>query len=316
MSVAATTTLGSVTVPQRVVCILAVVGACWGEAALHPETRQGPQHDLHSIPRYDLYDNRHYSVYNNPRLDVYNDLDNNLYRASPVGLHNGRHVSDIFHHAPVVPPHHSTFNAPAITSYRGPTVVPAPYLVPPQVHNVLPVHESPVIIEKTPVPYASPVPQPKPVIPIRSQYHVQDELGQYSFGYDAGISTRQETRDAYGNVRGSFSYIDSNGKLQTQHYTAGKGGFRVVGTNLPVHVTNEARHKRSYATFPAATAPLTAAHHLPDLNLVTPYHVYGPPRQSFSYSLQSLPSQVSTSTRTYYAGSRVAPHHRRHYYYY
>lgn len=92
--------------------------------------------------------------------------------------------------------------------------------------------------------------------PVRSQYHAQDYYGQYSFGYNAGTSARDETRDAYGNVRGSFSYIDSNGNLQTQHYVAGKGGFRVEGTNLPVQASQGQRHKRSYATFPASTGPL------------------------------------------------------------
>merc|ERR1719187_2969575 len=73
-----------------------------------------------------------------------------------------------------------------------------------------------------------------PVAPVQTQYHSQDELGQYSFGYAGGPSNRAETRDAYGNVRGSYTYIDSNGQPQTQHYVADALGFRVSGTNLPV----------------------------------------------------------------------------------
>merc|ERR1719341_3056529 len=73
-----------------------------------------------------------------------------------------------------------------------------------------------------------------PYAPIQTQYHSQDELGQYSFGYAGGPSNRAETRDAYGNVRGSYNYIDSNGQTQTQHYVADHLGFRVSGTNLPV----------------------------------------------------------------------------------
>merc|ERR1719342_571058 len=53
-----------------------------------------------------------------------------------------------------------------------------------------------------------------PYTPIQSQYHSQDELGQYSFGYSGGPSNRAETRDAYGNVRGAYTYIDSNGETQ------------------------------------------------------------------------------------------------------
>ncbi|CAL4069067.1 unnamed protein product, partial [Meganyctiphanes norvegica] len=77
-------------------------------------------------------------------------------------------------------------------------------------------------------------PYAAPYAPIQTQYHSQDELGQYSFGYQGGPSNRAETRDAYGNVRGSYNYIDSNGQTQTQHYVADALGFRVSGTNLPV----------------------------------------------------------------------------------
>ncbi|XP_042223866.1 cuticle protein 8-like [Homarus americanus] len=73
-----------------------------------------------------------------------------------------------------------------------------------------------------------------PVSPVQSKYHLQDELGQYSFGYAGGPSTRSETRDAFGNVRGHYNYIDADGKVQTQHYVADALGFRVAGTNLPV----------------------------------------------------------------------------------
>nr|XP_027220837.1 formin-like protein 5 [Penaeus vannamei] len=47
-------------------------------------------------------------------------------------------------------------------------------------------------------------------------------------------SSRAETRDAFGVVRGSYNYVDSEGKVQTQHYVADALGFRVSGTNLPV----------------------------------------------------------------------------------
>ncbi|XP_042869315.1 calphotin-like isoform X2 [Penaeus japonicus] len=69
---------------------------------------------------------------------------------------------------------------------------------------------------------------------VQSQYHAQDEIGQYSFGYYNSQSSRAETRDASGTVRGAFSYVDPNGQVQTQHYVADSKGFRVAGTNLPV----------------------------------------------------------------------------------
>ncbi|XP_068221216.1 uncharacterized protein [Palaemon carinicauda] len=78
-----------------------------------------------------------------------------------------------------------------------------------------------------------------PSQPAKSQYHSQDELGQYAFGYKTGESSRDETRDVYGHVRGSYSYVDANGEVQTQNYIADDKGFRVTGTNLPVHVTDK-----------------------------------------------------------------------------
>ncbi|XP_045597717.1 adult-specific rigid cuticular protein 15.5-like [Procambarus clarkii] len=138
-----------------------------------------------------------------------------------------------------------------------------------------------------------------PVAPIKSQYHTQDKNGQYSFGYNAGDSSRDESRDAYGNVRGSFSYIDSYGKVQKQDYIADAYGFRVAGTNLPVHITDVPpyRHKRSYATFPASTGPLGSLSHAGPLVHTSPVQGYsgvhgngGP--GGFSYSFRSVPSVI------------------------
>lgn len=70
-------------------------------------------------------------------------------------------------------------------------------------------------------------------VPIESQHQSLDEYGRYSFGFTGGDLGRYETRDAYGNVQGSYNYVDSEGQLQTQHYVADELGFRVVGTNLP-----------------------------------------------------------------------------------
>ncbi|KAF4521185.1 hypothetical protein B566_EDAN010647 [Ephemera danica] len=48
-------------------------------------------------------------------------------------------------------------------------------------------------------------------------------------------SNRAEVRDIAGNVRGSYSYVDPNGKVNVVEYTAGQAGFRVLGANnLPV----------------------------------------------------------------------------------
>merc|ERR1712198_245453 len=68
-----------------------------------------------------------------------------------------------------------------------------------------------------------------------TQFHAQDEFGQFSFGHAGGPSARTEARNAYGVTTGSYQYVDANGLLQTVNYIADPvNGFRVAGTNLPV----------------------------------------------------------------------------------
>lgn len=68
----------------------------------------------------------------------------------------------------------------------------------------------------------------------KSQYHAQDELGQYSYGYSDGLSAKQEIKTADGVTQGGYSYVDSNGIVQSVKYVADGLGFRVAATNLPV----------------------------------------------------------------------------------
>lgn len=70
--------------------------------------------------------------------------------------------------------------------------------------------------------------------PVLSQHHSQDSLGQYSYGYNGGLSAKEELRTFDGITRGSYSYVDANGILQTVEYTADAvNGFRAAATNLP-----------------------------------------------------------------------------------
>ena len=69
---------------------------------------------------------------------------------------------------------------------------------------------------------------------VSSQYHAQNELGGYSYGYADGLSTKSESKNALGGTVGSYSYVDANGKTQTVSYVADAAGFRVKATNLPV----------------------------------------------------------------------------------
>jgi len=83
--------------------------------------------------------------------------------------------------------------------------------------------------------FIGPAPLPAPLSAPSSQFHAQDEFGQFSFGYENINSAKTETKDAFGVTRGSYQYVDANGLLQTVHYIADDiNGFRVAGTNIPV----------------------------------------------------------------------------------
>ncbi|XP_069679342.1 cuticle protein 6-like [Periplaneta americana] len=70
---------------------------------------------------------------------------------------------------------------------------------------------------------------------LSSQYHTQDGLGQYSYGYTGALSSKNEAKTFDGVTRGGYSYVDSNGIVQSAAYTAdAANGFKVSATNLPV----------------------------------------------------------------------------------
>merc|ERR1711884_46599 len=129
---------------------------------------------------------------------------------------------------------------------------------------------APVVQAAAPVvqAYAQPTPVVQaaaPVVPVAvaapqpSQYHAQDDFGQYSFGYSDGNSVKQEVKTADGVIRGAYSYVDSDGIVQTVNYIADGLGFRVGATNLPVHeVDAPAAAPVAVATAPAV-APVAAA---------------------------------------------------------
>ena len=69
---------------------------------------------------------------------------------------------------------------------------------------------------------------------VSSQYHAQNELGGYTYGYADGLSAKSESKNALGATVGSYSYVDAHGKTQTVSYVSDAAGFRVKATNLPV----------------------------------------------------------------------------------
>ena len=66
---------------------------------------------------------------------------------------------------------------------------------------------------------------------------IQDELGGYNYGYATAESSKQEFRTPDGIVRGTYSYIDANGIVQTVNYVSDAEGFKVAATNLPIGPT-------------------------------------------------------------------------------
>ena len=72
--------------------------------------------------------------------------------------------------------------------------------------------------------------------PVASQYHAQDEFGNVIYGYNNPNSAKTEQRDSYGNVVGSYSYLDGTGYPKHVSYVADPVfGFRVTSANnLPI----------------------------------------------------------------------------------
>lgn len=67
-----------------------------------------------------------------------------------------------------------------------------------------------------------------------SQYHVQDHLGQYNYGYNNELSSKVEAKSSDGITRGAYRYLDGNGQIQDVEYQADDNGFQILrATNLP-----------------------------------------------------------------------------------
>ena len=111
-------------------------------------------------------------------------------------------------------------------------------------------YHNPQEVTNSIVPVYHPAPahqETHPLIPqeIKTQYHSQDELGQYAFGYVHNDASHHEERTLNGGVSGSYSYYDDAGVKQTANYVADRLGYRVDGTNfhsavpVPVSLTPE-----------------------------------------------------------------------------
>ncbi|XP_053975857.1 uncharacterized protein LOC128874807 [Hylaeus volcanicus] len=68
--------------------------------------------------------------------------------------------------------------------------------------------------------------------PVYHQYQ-NTRTGEHAYSYAGGPSAKEEIKDADGVTRGSYSYVDANGILQSVFYVADEQGFRVAATDLP-----------------------------------------------------------------------------------
>lgn len=65
------------------------------------------------------------------------------------------------------------------------------------------------------------------------QHYQNTGTGEHAYSYAGGPSAKEEIKDADGVTRGSYSYVDANGILQSVFYVADDKGFRVAATDLP-----------------------------------------------------------------------------------
>merc|ERR1712133_96292 len=89
-------------------------------------------------------------------------------------------------------------------------------------------------VAAAPVTTVAAAPGPYVVPAFGSQFKTQDEFGNIAYGYGNLHSAKQEVGNPLVGVSGGYSYVDTNGQLQTTSYVADGLGFRVQATNLPV----------------------------------------------------------------------------------
>merc|ERR1712212_149471 len=114
-----------------------------------------------------------------------------------------------------------------------PTVVAAPAPVVTYEQNIIPDTAPAPVIPYTPI-AVQPAVAPTEY---KSQFHSQDELGQFSFGHISGDQAHHQVRDYTGAVQGSYTYLNAEGEQVVAHYIADSNGFRVSSNALPVAPT-------------------------------------------------------------------------------
>ena len=80
--------------------------------------------------------------------------------------------------------------------------------------------------------YTQEQPKQEPIA-ILKQINRHNEDGSYTYGYEgADGSFKIETKDANGDVKGKYGYVDGDGKVRTVEYGADKYGFQPSGEGI------------------------------------------------------------------------------------
>ena len=133
--------------------------------------------------------------------------------------------------------------APAVSVPVAARAVAPAVSVPVAAPAVAPAVSVPVAAPAVAVQAAQPVVSAVPADVTNSQFHAQDDIGQYNYGYSSPTSTKQElkvkipytfrqklsfplSQTADGVTRGSYSYVDANGLVQTVNYISDALGFQ------------------------------------------------------------------------------------------
>lgn len=148
---------------------------------------------------------------------------------------------------------------------------------------------------------------------ISTQYHAQDELGQYSYGYSGGPSAKQEVRAVDGSVAGAYSYVDAHGLVQSAQYASDPiNGFRVAATNDPSPAASLALHApKVVAAVPAAIAAPGVVVESPEVvaarsaHLVAKAAILG--RRKRSPGIFATPAATALAAPLAYAAPAVVP---------
>jgi hypothetical protein len=96
-----------------------------------------------------------------------------------------------------------------------------------------------------------------------SQFHSQDEFGNYDYSYSNPNSAKREFGNALTGVTGSYSYVDGLGATQRVDYVADDFGFRATGTNFPTTAATLGLHRRRRSLIAPYAAPVIAPYAAP-----------------------------------------------------